>query len=61
MYVSNNQNYEFDDLLFNGDERLINIQLIYCINDDILEMFENGYIIERLNNVLVVDIYTNRM
>ena len=61
MYVSNNQNYEFDDLLFNGDERLINIRLIYCINDDILEMFKNGYIIERLNNVLVVDIYTNRM
>ena len=51
MYVSNHQNEDCDDLPFDGDQKLINRQLIYCINDDI---------VERLNNGLIVEVYTNK-
>ena len=50
MYVSNTLNGDFDELLFDGDERLITRRRIYFINDDI---------VERLNNGSIVDVYTN--
>ena len=52
MCVSNPQIFDFDDLPFYGDQRLINGQQIYLINDDI---------VERLNNGLIVDVYTKIM
>ena len=52
MCVSNHQNADFDDLTFDGDQRLITRKQIYCINDDILE---------RLNNGLIVHVYKNQM
>ena len=52
MYVSNPQNSGFYDLPFDGDERLITRRQIYRINDNIKE---------RLNNGLIVDVYTNKM
>ena len=52
MYKSNPQNSDFDDLPFDGDERLSTIFQINIINDDI---------IERLNNGLLVDVYTNEI
>ena len=50
MYVSNPQEDNFDDLPFDGDERLITLRQIYRTNDDI---------VERLNNGLIVHIYTD--
>ena len=52
MYESSHQNSKFDDLAFDGDERLITRWRIYRINDDI---------IERLNNGLIDDVYTNQI
>ena len=52
MYKSNPQNADFDDLPFDGDERLITILQINFINDDT---------IERLNNGLLVEVYTNEI
>ena len=42
IYESNPQNEYFDDLPFNGDERLIPRWRIYSINDDIVFSFNNG-------------------
>ena len=50
MHESNPQYSNFDRLPFDSDERLITRQQIYCIN---------GYIVERLNNGSIVDVYTN--
>ena len=52
MYESNPQNYNFNDLPFDGDERLITRLQIYCLNDIVVEM---------LNNSLIVDVYINLM
>ena len=52
MYKSNPQNSNFNDLPFDGDERLITKRQIYHINDNIAETLNNG---------LIVDIYTNLM
>ena len=52
MCVSNPQNSDLDDLCFDGDQRLITRKLIYRINNNI---------VERLNNGLTVDVYTNCM
>ena len=52
MYESNPQNADFDDLPLDGDQRLITRQNIYRIHDDIIEILNNG---------LIVDIYMNRM
>ena len=52
MYVSNPQNSDFNDLTFDGDQRLITGRQIYFVNDDI---------VERLNNGFIVDIYTNQI
>ena len=45
MYVSNPWNANFDDLPFNGDERLVTKQQIYRINDDIIKRLNNGSIV----------------
>ena len=52
MNESNDQNFDFDDLPFDNDERLTTRQQIYHINDDI---------VERLNNGSIVGVYTNKM
>ena len=52
MYESNARNANFNFLPFDGDQSLITRQLIYFINDDI---------IERLNNGLIIDVYMNLM
>ena len=52
MYGSNPWNCDFDDLNFDDDEMFIAKGWIYRINYDILE---------RLNNSLIVDVYTNWM
>ena len=52
MYEINPQNSDFDDLTFDGDERLITRWRIFFINDDI---------VLRLNNGSIDDIYTNLM
>ena len=52
IYVGHPQNTNFDYLPFDGDERFITIQWIYRINGDILEIFNNGSI---------VDVYINRI
>ena len=52
MCVSNPWNANFDELPFYGNKMFITRRHIYCINDDILEMLNNDYI---------VDVYTNRM
>ena len=52
MCVSNPQKANFDDLPFDGDQRLITKQWIYCIHYDIIEMLNNG---------LVIDVYMNKM
>ena len=52
MYLIHPQNDNFEDLLFYADQRLITGWQIYCINDDITEMLDNGSII---------DVYVNRM
>ena len=52
IYVSNHLNANFDGLPFYGDQSLITGQQIYHINDNI---------IERLNNGLIVSVYTNIM
>ena len=52
MYVSNHQNEDFDDLPFDCDQRLITVWRIYHLNDDIVEMLNNG---------LIVEVYMNRM
>ena len=52
MYEGNPQNEDFDDSPFDGDETFITRRWIYCINDDI---------IERLNNGLIVGVYTNQV
>ena len=44
IYESNPRNADFDDLPFDGDERLIVIQRLYRINDDISFMYINGSI-----------------
>ena len=50
MYESNDRNANFNVLPFYGDKSLITRQLIYFIDDDI---------IERLNNGLIVGVYRN--
>ena len=50
IYKSNPQNAYFDDLPFDGDEKLISRRRIYGINDDIVFMLNNG---------LIVYVYTN--
>ena len=52
MCVSNHQNADFDDLTFDGDERLITTWKIYCINCDI---------VESLNNGSIYDVYSNQI
>ena len=52
MCTINPRNANFNDLTFDGDQRLITIQKIHSINDDN---------IESLNNGLVVSIYMNQM
>ena len=52
MYEVNTQNDDFDDLTFGGDEMLITRRRIYRINDEIVEIPNNGSI---------VDVYTNIM
>ena len=52
MYVRNYQNADFNDLPFDGDKRFINRQKIYCLH---------YYIVEKLINGLIVDLYTTRM
>ena len=52
MYNNSPRNSDFNDLPFDVDERLISRRKVYRINDDI---------IERFNNNLIVDIYTNRI
>ena len=47
IYEGNTQNYDFNDLSFDGDERLITRRQLYRIN---------GNIIFRLNNGSSVDI-----
>ena len=42
IYESNTQTANFYDLPFDGDERLITIWRIYCINDDTICMLNNG-------------------
>ena len=42
MNGNNTQNSDFGYLPFDCDERLITIQWIYRINDDVLFMFNNG-------------------
>ena len=49
IYKSNPINANFDYLPFDGDEIIITRRKIYHINDDI---------IERLNNSLIIDVYT---
>ena len=50
MCVSNPPNANFGDLPFDGDQRFITRRQIYCINE---------YIVEILNNGLIVDVYMN--
>ena len=45
MYESNARNSDFDVLPFDGNQRLITRQLIYFINDDIIERLNNGFIV----------------
>ena len=52
MYECNPQNSYSYDLPFDGDQRLIDWQQIYSVNDDI---------VFRLNNGSIVDIYKNKM
>ena len=52
IYESNPWNANFDDLTFDGDDRLISRQWLYRINDDI---------VFRLINSLIVYIKTNQM
>ena len=46
MYKRNNQNSNFDDLPFDGDERVSTGWQIYRIHDDIAERLNNGWIVE---------------
>ena len=46
MHVSNTWNDNYDDLAFGGDPRLISRQRINFINDDIVENFINGSIVD---------------
>ena len=46
MYVSNAWNENFDDLPFDGDTRLISRQQISFINDDTVESFNSGSIVD---------------
>ena len=46
IYESDPQDSDFDDLPFDGDERLITRQKIYCINDDIIFRLKNGLSVE---------------
>ena len=52
MYESNPQNSDFDDLTFYGDEIFITRQRIYRINDDLVEMLNNGLIVEVYKNLM---------
>ena len=52
MYVNNPLNVDFDHLPFYGDKSSITGRIIYCVNDDIVEMLNNGSII---------DVYTNQI
>ena len=42
IHESNPRNSNFDELPFDGDERLITRRQIYCINDDIVFILKNG-------------------
>ena len=46
MSESNPRDYNFDDLPFYGNQRLIDGRQIYSVNDDIVEMFNNGLIVD---------------
>ena len=50
MCVINPKNADFYDLHFDCDQRLITRRQIYCIHDDIVEILNNG---------LIVDVYAN--
>ena len=52
MYVRNPQNDDYGDLPLDCDQKLITRWRIYCINNDIIEMFTNCFI---------DDVYTNQM
>ena len=52
MYESNPRHTDFDDLPFDGYERFITRQRLYCINDNIVFGLKSGYI---------VYVYTNRI
>ena len=52
MCVSNTQNSDLDYLPFDGDKMLITKWWIYCIDGDIIEILNNG---------LIIDVYINRM
>ena len=52
MYEGNPRNADFDDLTFDGDQRLIYGWQIYRVNEDIVERLDNGSIF---------DVYTNQM
>ena len=52
MYEINPRNYDFIDLPFDSEQRLITGLQIYCVNDDI---------VFRLNNGLIIDINKNQM
>ena len=42
MHESNPLNYDFDDLNFDGDEKLITRRRLHCINDNIVFRLNNG-------------------
>ena len=50
--VSNPRNYNFDDLTFDCAQRLITRLRIYRINDNILEMLNNGSIFALYKNLM---------
>ena len=53
MYENNPQNIDFDDLPFDGDERMITRRRINHINDDIIERLNNGLVFcENMNLML---------
>ena len=46
MYVSNPRNVYFDELPLDDNQSLITGRRIYCIKDDIVDMLNNGLIID---------------
>ena len=52
MCVSNPQNANFYHLPFYGDQSLITRKFIDSVNDDVLEMLNNGSIIGIYTNIM---------